>query len=67
MNQRHRDCLERSAEALTDAAAGLEDAAGEEVVALALRDALDALGEVTGVVTPDDVLGRIFSGFCIGK
>ena len=32
-----------------------------------LRDALDALGRVLGVVSPDDVLGRIFSKFCIGK
>jgi tRNA modification GTPase len=38
-----------------------------ELVADALRGALDALGEVTGEVTPDDVLGLVFSRFCIGK
>ena len=38
-----------------------------ELVADALRGALDALGEVTGAVTPDDVLGLVFSRFCIGK
>jgi tRNA modification GTPase len=38
-----------------------------EVLALELREALDALAAVVGRVTPDDVLGRIFSGFCIGK
>lgn len=32
-----------------------------------LEDALDALGEVTGDVTPDDVLGSIFANFCVGK
>lgn len=32
-----------------------------------LEDALDCLGEVTGAVTPDDVLGTIFSKFCVGK
>ena len=38
-----------------------------ELVADALRGALDSLGEVTGAVTPDDVLGLVFSRFCIGK
>jgi tRNA modification GTPase len=38
-----------------------------EVLALELREALDALGSILGRVTPDDLLGRIFSGFCIGK
>jgi tRNA modification GTPase len=32
-----------------------------------LEDSLDSLGEVTGEVTPDDVLGSIFSHFCVGK
>lgn len=38
-----------------------------ELLALHLRDALDALGAILGVVTPDDLLGRIFGQFCIGK
>jgi tRNA modification GTPase len=38
-----------------------------ELIALELRDALDSLGRVLGQITPDDVLGRIFSSFCIGK
>ena len=32
-----------------------------------LEDALDFLGEVTGAITPDDVLGSIFANFCVGK
>ena len=40
---------------------------GPELVALELRDALDDLGRVLGRVTPDDVLGRVFATFCIGK
>jgi tRNA modification GTPase len=32
-----------------------------------LRGALDALGQILGVVTPDDILGKVFSKFCIGK
>lgn len=38
-----------------------------ELVASGLRDGLDALGELTGQITPDDVLGRVFSTFCVGK
>jgi len=40
---------------------------GAEVVAMELREALDALGGVLGKMSPDDLLGRIFSEFCIGK
>ena len=38
-----------------------------ELVAADLRTALDRLGEVAGAIPPDDVLGRLFAGFCIGK
>lgn len=38
-----------------------------ELIAAALRVALDRIGELAGEVTPDDVLGRIFSTFCVGK
>ena len=38
-----------------------------EFVALDLRAACDALGEITGAITSDDILDRIFSEFCIGK
>ena len=38
-----------------------------EQVAAHLREALDRLGEVSGAITPDDVLGLVFSNFCIGK
>jgi tRNA modification GTPase len=46
-------------------AAQSEDAA--ELIAADLREALDSLGGILGQITPDDVLGRIFSSFCIGK
>jgi tRNA modification GTPase len=38
-----------------------------ELVALELREALDQLGSVLGLISPDDLLGRVFSRFCIGK
>ena len=38
-----------------------------ELLALELREAIDALGSILGRITPDELLGRIFAGFCIGK
>jgi tRNA modification GTPase len=38
-----------------------------ELLAAELREALDELSQILGVVTPDDILGKIFSAFCIGK
>jgi len=45
----------------------VRDDLGYEFAALNLREASEALGEVTGRVTSQDVLDRIFSRFCIGK
>jgi tRNA modification GTPase len=39
----------------------------QEFIVVDLRAALDALGEITGQTTTDDILNRIFSEFCIGK
>lgn len=70
---RHRAALAMARTALTTAHATASASAGsdrlrdEELIADAMRAALDAMGEITGRVSPDDVLGRIFSSFCIGK
>lgn len=63
---RHVDALRRAAAELEAARQAL---AGEslDLAAEALRAAHDALGEITGRVAPDDLLGHIFSSFCIGK
>lgn len=62
---RHQRALEQTAihlqEALTQTHVSAEMTAGS------LRLALDALGELTGRISPDEVIGRIFSTFCIGK
>lgn len=63
---RHVEALLRVEAELALAAAEL-DAERLELAAEALRIAHDALGEITGRVTPDDLLGHIFSTFCIGK
>ncbi|MHB8909502.1 MAG: tRNA uridine-5-carboxymethylaminomethyl(34) synthesis GTPase MnmE [Syntrophales bacterium] len=59
--------LERAAECLSRARNGLQEALPPELVALDLREALDAIGEITGRTTPDEVIDRIFAKFCIGK
>ncbi|MGQ4660776.1 tRNA uridine-5-carboxymethylaminomethyl(34) synthesis GTPase MnmE [Lysobacter sp. F6437] len=63
---RHVDALDRARAALVDARAQLQHEA-LDLAAEALRLAHDALGEITGRVHADDLLGRIFSSFCIGK
>jgi tRNA modification GTPase len=64
---RHRDALRRAAEALRTAGEALASEIPLDLVALDLRDALDALGEITGETATADLLERIFAEFCIGK
>lgn len=66
LNRAHQKAsLRRAADAV---ARLLENpSASPEFLALDLQEALDALGEITGETTPDDILGLIFGAFCIGK
>ena len=65
--RRHLDALQRAAEQLSKARYQLEVANAGELVAEELRLAQQCLSEITGEFTSDDLLGRIFSTFCIGK
>lgn len=64
---RHRDALLKARTSLQAFVGNLEAGVNMELLPVDLRDALDAVGEVTGETTADDVLDRIFSSFCIGK
>jgi tRNA modification GTPase len=64
---RHIDALRRAAAHVVLAKQQLERSSGFELVAEDLRLAQRALGEITGEVTSDELLGQIFSDFCIGK
>ena len=63
--RRHLDALERARARLVAARAGSDGAL--ELAAEELRGAQAALGELTGELTSDDLLGEIFATFCIGK
>ncbi|MGH8005359.1 MAG: tRNA uridine-5-carboxymethylaminomethyl(34) synthesis GTPase MnmE [Limisphaerales bacterium] len=64
---RHKEALAKGFVYLLRARRGLERGKGLELVAFELRRAVDALGEITGQIVTEDILGRIFSKFCIGK
>jgi len=65
--RRHLDALQRAAAAVDAAEEVLRSRRAGELAAEELRQAQQALGEITGEVTSDDILGEIFSRFCIGK
>ena len=65
--RRHLDALQRAASALADATTQLEEYKAGELVAEELHRAQGALGEITGAVSADTLLGEIFRSFCIGK
>lgn len=65
--RRHLDALQRARAALADGRVQLEQQRAGELLAEDLRLAQHALGEITGAVSADELLGHIFSSFCIGK
>ncbi len=64
--RRHLDALGRAQDALRQARTALQATGSDELTAEYIRHAQQALGEITGEVTSDELLGRIFSSFCIG-
>jgi tRNA modification GTPase len=66
-NLRHARSLEKTNAALDSVLLGLSQGTGTELVAADLRQALAALGEITGEISSDDLLTSIFTEFCIGK
>lgn len=66
-NTRHYEALHNASTALKEVKEGIEIQLSGELLAFHINDALDALGQITGVVTNDELLGNIFGRFCIGK
>ncbi len=65
--RRHLEALRHASDSLEHGRAQLTLAGAGELLAEDLRQAQQALGEITGAFSSDDLLGRIFSSFCIGK
>ena len=66
-NERQRSCLLVAEDALTRAVASLDQKLPTEIISADLRKALTSLNELIGKTYSEDILGRIFSKFCIGK
>lgn len=66
-NLRHKTALEKSSDHLKKSINSIESKLSGEFIAVDLRNAESALGEIIGKVTTDDILNNIFSQFCIGK
>lgn len=66
-NVRHYEALNHALGSIRRASAGLESNLSGEFVSQDIRECLHYLGEITGEITTDEVLGNIFSRFCIGK
>ena len=66
-NARHYEALEKASVALQRAIDGLDTGITGDFLAMDIREVLHYLGEITGEITTDEVLGNIFKNFCIGK
>ncbi len=66
-NLRHYEALKECSESLERVLQGLVENLPEDLVATDLRQAIHYLGEITGEISTDEILGNIFKNFCIGK
>ncbi|MBA3898944.1 MAG: tRNA uridine-5-carboxymethylaminomethyl(34) synthesis GTPase MnmE [Bacteroidetes bacterium] len=66
-NIRHFEALKKASQALEDVTSGMNANITGDFLAIDIRKALHHLGEITGMISTDDLLGNIFSKFCIGK
>jgi tRNA modification GTPase len=66
-NIRHYEALNKVSESLLRVEEGLRNSIPEDLIAIDIRQAIHYLGEITGEITTDELLGNIFRNFCIGK
>jgi len=66
-NARHYQALKEAQEALETVWETLDSNYTSDILALEIKRALDALGQITGEISSDEILGNIFGKFCIGK
>jgi tRNA modification GTPase len=66
-NMRHYEALQRALEAINRVSGGLDLGLSGDLLSRDIHDCIDALGEITGEISNDEVLGNIFEHFCVGK
>lgn len=66
-NMRHYEALRKAQEAIERVLSGLESGLSSDFIAQDIRECMHYLGEITGQISTDEILGNIFSKFCIGK
>ena len=66
-NIRHVNALERALKSINSFIKEIDKKTSPEFLSVELRESLDAIGEIIGMTTPENILNRIFSNFCIGK
>ena len=66
-NLRHFDSLSNAESSLVEIEKGIQNGLSGDLLSIDLRRAIESIGEITGQITNDEMLGNIFSNFCIGK
>tara|TARA_B100001996_G_scaffold147095_1_gene112056 strand:- start:1449 stop:2822 length:1374 start_codon:yes stop_codon:yes gene_type:complete len=66
-NSRHYEALKKALNAIEEVNNGLKNNISGDLLSVDIRRSIEHLGEITGEITNDDVLGNIFANFCIGK
>jgi len=66
-NIRHYEALQNVSDSLARVKNGLLDGIPDDIISIDIRQAIHYLGEITGEITTDEILGNIFKNFCIGK
>ena len=67
INERHYNCLNKVKESIENVKKNIANKSNTDLLAMDIKYALNHLGEITGEITNDEILGNIFSKFCIGK
>ena len=67
INERHYSCLNKVKESIENVKKNIANKSKTDLLAMDIKYALNHLGEITGEITNDEILGNIFSKFCIGK
>ena len=66
-NIRHKELIKKAIKSIEEAIATLENNMPIDIVSINVKDALEALGEITGENVSENIINEIFSKFCLGK